>query len=102
MRILKIIGILVIIYFLSLFFLAGVGLSNNRTEILLAFGEGLMFFIKNILGFPLNLVNPEYPFLIDHTGKMIESNSNPIVLIVINASLQVAIIYWVLKMVKKS
>jgi hypothetical protein len=97
MKGLKIIGTLAIIYLLSWFLLAVVGLSNDRTDTLLSFGEGLMLFISHILGFPLNLVNDEYPFLMDHTGKMIESEAHPIVLIVLNFILQVIIIYGLMK-----
>lgn len=81
--------------------MAWVGLSNNRTEALLNFGSSIMFFIKNILGFPLNLISTNYPFFIEHTAEMLENEVNPLILICINLTLQVLIVYWLLELIRR-
>lgn len=82
--------------------MAAVGLSNNRTDLLMTASGWLMGFVKYILGFPLNLINPDFPFLMDHTGKMIESDLNPIWLMVLNFGIQVMLIHLLLRLIRRS
>lgn len=94
-----IVGSLLSVYLLSGFMLAGVGLANPPSDELRAFGSGLMFFIENILGFPLNLIDSKLPFLTDERGMFI---SNPILPVLLNFVLQVILIYRIIEILKRS
>ena len=65
------------------------------------FSDILMFFILKVLAFPLNLWNADYPFLMDNTAKMLESDKNPLTLIAINYVLQIGLILLALKLKKR-
>lgn len=101
MKVVKVAVLLALTYFVCCFLLAAVGLSNDRSDALMLFSDILMFFILKVLAFPLNLWNADYPFLMDNTAKMLESDKNPLTLIAINYVLQIGLILLALKLKKR-
>lgn len=101
MKVIKVALLLALVYFLSWFLMVAIGLSNDRSEGLMLFSRILMFFILKLLAFPMNLVNTDYPFLMDNTAKMPESDKNPIILISINYILQIGITLAALRLKRR-
>lgn len=82
---------LIILYGISFMLLAGVGMSNERTDQVLRLGERVYFFINQVLSYPIKLLNADYPFFLDYTHEEINPVKS-IFLAVVNFILQILIL----------
>ncbi|MCI4671216.1 MAG: hypothetical protein MRZ79_23960 [Bacteroidia bacterium] len=82
-----------LLYFLSWFFYSAIALSNEKPDWTMKLGNFLEIFVRKILAFPFNLINKEYPFLLDRPAASLNSRIFNISLVLLNFILQVAMIY---------
>ena len=83
------VGIEVLLFFLMIFFVM-------TDESVGAIGKSLGYIVKYILGFPLVLLNKEYPFFINYN----KPPNYMIPLIILNLLIQTGIVVFIRKLIK--
>lgn len=101
MRILRITFILLITYLITWVAFSATGLAKDGPKYQDSDNLGWIFLVENILAFPINLINKNYPFFLNHTEGPMERPAHPEIFIGINFVLQVVLVYFGMWLVRK-
>ena len=88
-------GILLVYFALFFLFLLFVMGDEGPTEFSIKAGTMVQFILVKILGFPLNLINRNYPFYLKDDSERLRRRK-PIILSLLNAGIQATLIYIIL------